>query len=205
MKCKLALTALSLLLGCMIPQASAYDIEPFSTSMELNTYIETRIIVSFAFTQNVTSDAYSAGKSVWQVNIDPLSTSFTTSAADKFTWKLRISYGVVVDQTVTIAVFSGDEAIDTTMFNVQTDQLVLNFEITITKQPEYPTAEDLAAKSVEVLQNELHDYTMAMTRLNEVMRQNMITQWVIVIAVLCVAGLQLWKEFVKGPKREEHP
>lgn len=202
MKAKLLVLLLPLLFA-IIPPADAYDIEPFSTNIELNTYIETRIIVSYAFTQNVTSDAYSAGKSVWQVNIDPLSTSFTTSATDKFTWNLLISYGVVVDQTVTVAVFSGDEAVDTAMFHVQTDKLVLNFEITVTKQPEYPTADELAEQSITVLQNELHEYTMMMMQLNEVMRQNMVTQWVIVIAVLCVAGLQLWKEFVKRPKREE--
>lgn len=197
------LLLLLLLLFISVPKAEAYDAEPFAVSLEINTYIETKIVVSYAFTQNVTSDAYSAGKSVWQVNIDPLVTSFITSAADKFTWHLTVAYDMVVAQGVTIAVFSGDEPVDTAEFDVETNQLTLDFSITVTEQPKYPTAEELADKSIEVLENKFAEYVAEMRRQNELSREHDTMQWVIVGITFLGFVAHVLVPYAKMPKQEE--
>lgn len=205
MEVKILLVPLLLLLLCIVPKANAYDVEPFIANPEISTYIETKIVVSYTFTQNVTSEAFSAGKSVWEVNIDPLVTSFTTSAADKFAWKLTISYSMVVDQTLTIAIFSGEEPVDSWAYTIKTDSITLNFDISVTEQPKYPTAEELADKSIEVLQNQLAEYVAEMRSHNIVNSQNTATQWVIVLIVFAGWVIQTLLPYVKSPKPvEEH-
>lgn len=205
MKTKLLLPLITLsLLALTIPQVQAQDTEPFVLNHEVNTYIETKIVTSYTFTQNVTSDAYSAGQSVWQVNVDPLTTSFITSAADKFTWHLVVSYGTIVDQDITIAVFSGNEPVDSLVLHIQTDRIILNFDISVTKQPKYPTAEELADMSIEVLGNQLQEYVAEMRQQNEISRMNMATQWVVVLIVFGGFIATLLMKYVQTrPKEEE--
>lgn len=188
---------------CFIPHAFAYDVEPFEISPVINTYIDTKIVVSYAFTQNVTSEAFSAGRSVWQVNIDPLITNFETSAADRFTWDLTITYSMIVDQTVTVAIFSGDTPVNSWPFHIKNNQIIFHFDITVTEQPHYPTAEELADMSIEVLENKLTEYTAQIQRSNQIMSSNMVTQWGIIIVVVGVAGLQLWNQYVARKRRRE--
>jgi len=165
----------------LISSARGNGIQPFIANPEINTFIETRIVVSYSFTQNVTSNAYSSGQSVWQVTTDPLVTTFTTSAADKFIWHLTISYTMVVDQTLTIAIFSGDKPVDTWSYPIETDKIILNFDVTVTKQPQYPTAEELADKAVEVFRNELAEIIAEMREQNELSRQHDYFQWAVVM------------------------
>lgn len=168
-----------LVFSCSAIPVNAYEIEPFIANPEISTYIETKIVVSYAFTQNITSEAYSAGKSVWHDEKSPLSASFTTSAADRFTWQLTILYTMVVDQVLTIAIFSGDEPVDSWTYPVKTDKIILDFDISVTAQPKYPTAEELADKSIEVLGNELAEYVAEMRRQNELTRQHATMQWIV--------------------------
>jgi hypothetical protein len=204
MKHKLVFLLLPILLYPILP-ANALDVGPFTVYSEINTYIETKIVVRYAFTQNVTSDAYSAGQSVWQVNIDPLITTFTTSAADRFTWHLTVTYSMMVDQTVTIAIFSGDEPVDSWSYLVRTDKIILNFDVTVTEQPHYPTAEELADMSIEVLSNRLAEYVAEMQTHNQVNSQNLATQWVVVLIVFAGWVIQTLLPYIKPPKRtEEH-
>jgi hypothetical protein len=200
MKLKLFLI---LLLSLMALSNGHVEAQPFEFSPSINTYAETKIVVSYAFTQNVTSEAYAAGKSVWQVNIGHLYTTFVTDAADKFSWKLTINYAVVVNQTVTIAVYSGDQPVNVYPFTVQTDQLVFQFAIVVTQQPRYPTSEEIAEKAVEVLQNQLSEYVAEMRSENELSRENIGTQWFIVITVFAGFVITTLLPYIKKPRREE--
>lgn len=173
-----------LVLLALIPQAKA-DVEPYRMKHELNTYIETKIVVSYTFTQNVTTEAFSAGNSVWSAEIGPLATTFITSAADKFNWHLAIKYSTVVFQTVTIAIFSGKEPVDSMEFDILTDYLIMDFEISVTEQPEYPTAEELANLSIDVLSNRLAEYVAEMREQNRLSREHDMAQWTVVLICFC--------------------
>jgi hypothetical protein len=197
----LLLMLLSML--CVVPRANASEVEAFTLDYEVNTYIETKIVVSYSFTQNVTSDASSAGQSVWQVSVNPLVTTFSTSASDRFTWHLTVSYNMIVVQTITIAVFSGDEAVDSLAFNVKTDTLQLNFDITVTEQPHYPTAEQLADKSIEVLSNRLAEYVAEMRTQNDLSRQHDTAQWFVVLITFCGFIILYVVPKLKEPKHKE--
>jgi len=195
----LMLVLLAACIGAVItPQVKGINSEPFTMKHEINTYIETRIIVSYTFTQNVTTDAYSAGNSVWHAQIGPLSTTFVTSAADKFNWQLSVHYGIIVYQTVTIAVFSGNEPVDYMEFDISANYFIMDFEITVTKQPEYPTAQELADMSIEVLENRLAEYVAEMRKQNELSRQHDIAQWI--VCAICFCGFII----VVIPKFKQH-
>lgn len=197
------LLLLLLLLLYLILPTGASNIEPFTLDYEMSTYIETKVVVSYSFTQNVTSDASSAGQSVWQVSVNPLVTTFSTSASDRFTWSLIVSYSMIVVQTITIAVFSGDEAVDSLAFDVMTDTLQLNFDITVTEQPHYPTAEQLADKSIEVLSNRLAEYVAEMRTQNDLSRQHDTAQWFVVLITFCGFIILYVVPKLKEPKRKE--
>lgn len=177
---------LILLIGFLwIPtiQAQTQTETPFDITLNLNTYIVTRIVISYAFTSNVTSDCFSLAKSIWQVNIAPLSTSFETSALDKFVWTLTIGYESKVYQTITIAIFSGGKAVDTMEYKAGSSMLKFKFDITSIFQPDYPTAEELADFSITLLRNELQSYVAEMRSFNDINQQNIGVQWVIVLIV----------------------
>ncbi len=196
---------LLMLLVCLLTIPSigyAAETVPFTFTHEINSYIETRIIISYSFTQNVTSDAYAAGQSVWQVNVDPLKTSFTTSAADHFTWQLQISYSMTVNQDLTIAVFSGDEAVDSMTLHLKTDHILLNFDISVTEQPEYPTAEELADKSVEAFSNELYEVVAEMRRNNSISSQNTWAQWLLILIVFSGWAINIIRRHIKSGGEE---
>jgi hypothetical protein len=176
---------------------------PFTAESEIHTYIETKIVVSYAFTQNVTSDAYSAGQSVWSVTIDPLVTTFTTSAADRFVWNLIVTYDILVEQSITVAVFSGHEPVDSWSYPIKARKIILQFKVIVTPQPQYPTAEQLAEMSVEVLSNELEEYTSEMRRQNDVTAQNLTVQWLVVLIVFAGWIITTIVPYVKPPKRVE--
>ena len=174
--------------------------EIFTTEFELNTYVETRIVITYAFTQNVTSDAFSMGMSVWEVNIDPMGTTFLTSAVDKFRWHLTIGYDLIVHQTVTIAVFSGGTPADTYSVSCMHATLKFILDITVSTQPHYPTVDELASKSIEVLQNELASYVAEMRSHNIISQQNLTTQWIIVLSVFVGWVIQLAGYFRRKPQ-----
>lgn len=203
MKAKLFFLLLLLSTLISLPKASAVDVEPFAVTVEVSTYIETRIVVSYSFTQNVSSDANSAGKSVWRTTLDPLCSEFITSAADKFTWHLTVSYSMVVAQTVTVAVFSGDEPVDSWRYQVKTDKLLLDFDVTVTTQPKYPTAGELADRSIEVLENKLAEYVAEMKKQNGLSRQHDVMQWFVVMIVFAGFVAQVLLPHVKPSRREE--
>ena len=193
-----------LILLALIPQVRGVDVEPYTMHHELNTYIDTRIVVSYTFTQNVTTDCNSAGNSVWQAEIGPLSTTFVTSAADKFNWHLAVEYETVVFQTVSIAIFSGDEPVDYMDFEILTDRFSMVFEITVTKQPEYPTAEELADMSIEVLENKLAEYVAEMREQNRLSREHDYAQWAVVGVAFCGFIIMVIPKFrQKGPQSKE--
>lgn len=190
------------LLLAVVPRVRA--VEPkFTVKNSLNTYAETKVVVKYSFTQNVTSNAYSAGQSVWKATVGPESTVFTTDAADKFTWHLEIKYGTTVAQTVSVAVFSGNQPVDSREYEVAARLLSFDFDITVTEQPHYPTAEELADKSIQVLGNRLEEYVAEMREQNRISRQ-----YIAVFAVISLvsfggfAGYVLLP-YVRRPKRGE--
>jgi len=178
-KILLLLVLLLPLLASIMPKAYAVDVEPFQATFELNTYAETKIIVSYAFTQNVSSIANSAGKSVWHTTEDPYTAKFATEALDKFTWQLEIQYSLTVAQTLTIAVWSGSQAVNTQELTVKTDKITLIFTATVTQEPRYPTAEEVAQKGYEIFRNEFAEMLYELRTENELNRQQIMMQWVV--------------------------
>ena len=59
------LVLVAIIVNLAVPMVAGQD-NVFKAEFELNTYVDTRIIISYAFTQNVTSDAFSMGMSVAQ-------------------------------------------------------------------------------------------------------------------------------------------
>jgi hypothetical protein len=165
----------------------------YTTDYELNTYTETKIIVSYDFTDQVAGNATSAGKSKWEQQINPMSSTFITDESDRYTWNLIISYTNPVTQLVTVTIFSGNEAVDIVSFTATTERLVLNFQITVTEQPEYPTAEELADKAIEVLDNRMAEYTAEMREMNGLSRQHDMVQWIVVGVAFCASLIVVLK------------
>lgn len=177
----LALSFIFMLVFYSIPHVHA-ETDVFHANVELNTFISTRIVLSFAYTNTITvSDVQSLGQSVYKTVSSPYSVEFITDAIDTFTFTVTILYDEVVSQNITLAIFSGDYPPQGYTWEVKSKKLIINFKVTTMTQPKYPTPEEIAQKSVEVLRNEMSRYTWEVTRTTNVMRENMSTMWVIVV------------------------
>ena len=154
----------------------------FHASIELHPYVQTRIVLSYAYTNTITvSDVKTLGQSVYKAISSPYSVEFMTDAIDTFTFTVTILYDKVVNQNITLAVFSGDLPPQGYTWEVKAQKLIIDFKISTLKQPKYPTPEDIARASIDVLRNEMGRFTWEVRQTADVMRENMATMWVIVV------------------------
>jgi hypothetical protein len=170
---------------------------------QLYTFIETKIVVSYEFTQNVTSDAYSAGNTLWQMEVAPLTTVFSTNARDRFIFTVEIAYTMKVSQAITVAVFSGSGPVDNMELKARGKRVVLEFEVNVTEEPEYPTAEELAQMSVEVLENKLAEYVAEMRTENRIGRWHITVQWILIAVVFVAFIIVTVLPHLKHPQKGE--
>lgn len=195
MRQKIVVSAIVLLLTVLVPVVGAQEAptvfteSPTEMMYDLNTYTETRIIVSYEFTEQVVGNVSSAGKNKWKQSNEPFSSEFETDVADRFTWTLNIRYTETFTQRVTVSVFSGNEAVDRLQFTITSDDITLEFNILATEQPEYPTAEQVADKAIEVLDNRMMEYTAEIRDNNAATREHISVMWIIVILSFSVSIL----------------
>lgn len=202
-KILLFLSLILLLSLSSLTKVHADGTEPFQATFQLNLYADTKIVVSYAFTQNVSSTANSAGKSVWRTNIDPYTATFSTSAYDRFTWQLTILYNIIIAQQVTIAIFSGTLPVTTQEYSVKTNSITFIFTMSVTEQPRPPTAEEYAQASYNLFVNQMNEWIAGMKQQNEMSRQHDYAQWIVIAAFTTVTIVCSLIPYLKRKERRE--
>ena len=151
-------------------------------SLNLQAYKPARIVITYAYTNNFSvSDVSSMGKSMYKITSGPTSIEFKAEDVDRYTFTVEIKYSTVVGQSIQIAVFSAGNPPEGMQFNVKTDVIRLHFTVTVTEEPRYPTAQEVAEQVVRQVANELMQFRQQTEEMLQAQNRNIEVQWMILV------------------------
>jgi len=149
-------------------------------SLNLQAYRPARIVITYAYTNNFSvSDVSSMGKSMYKVVSSPTSIEFKAEDVDRYTFTVTIKYPAVVGQSIQIAVFSAGNPPEAIQFNVKTSTVRIKFTVTVTEEPRYPTAQEVAEQVVRQVANELMQFRRQTDEMLRAQNRNIEVQWMI--------------------------
>ena len=149
-------------------------------SLNLQAYCPARIVITYAYTNNFSvSDVSSMGKSMYKVVSSPTSIEFKAEDVDRYTFTVTIKYPAVVGQSIQIAVFSAGNPPEAIQFNVKTSTVRIKFTVTVTEEPRYPTAQEVAEQVVRQVANELMQFRRQTDEMLRAQNRNIEVQWMI--------------------------
>jgi len=186
-KCMLLLTSI-LFFSLMLPYVHAQSsVEGETASLNLRVYRPTRILITYAYTNNFSvSDVTSVGQSLYKITSSPTSIEFKAEDIDVYTFTVTIRYAEIVGQSVQIAVWSGDQPPQGLQINVKSTAVKIRFEVTVSEQPQYPSAQEVAGQVVQQITSELAAFRMQTNETLDMLNQNMLVQWFLI--VFCAAA-----------------
>jgi len=149
-------------------------------SLNLQAYKPARVVITYAYTNNFSvSDVSSMGKSMYKITSSPTSIEFKAEDVDRYTFTVEIKYMAVVGQSIQIAVFSAGNPPEGLQFNVKTRVFRLQFTVTVTEEPRYPTAQEVAEQVVRQVANELTQFRQQTNEMLQTQSRNIEVQWMI--------------------------
>ena len=156
-------------------------------TMNLNSYAPAKIFISYAYTSSFNiSKVSSVGLSLYQIISGPTSIQFQATDVDSYHFSVVINYNVLVEQTIQVSTWSGDLPPQGTSFSVKANTVTFDFTLTVTKQPKYPTVDQVATAVVNQLSNSLQQFQVSQQNLVSV-----ISNTVMAIGVIAVVALVL--------------
>ena len=154
-------------------------------------YAPAKIIVSFVYTNNVTTNVRTLGTSLYKVTTSPVQVIFEAEAFDVYTIDILIEYSIPVNQTIIIGLYEGGRATKGIEFDTSASRILLTFKVSVVEAPTYPTAEDIANAMANWLQSYLSEYTAQQQTLINQMGQAMLVIGILAVIafVVCVSVL----------------
>jgi len=146
-------------------------------------YAPAKIIVSFVYTNNVSTNVRTLGTSLYKVTTSPVQVVFEAEAFDVYTIDVLIEYTIPVNQTILIGLYEGGRATKGIEFDTSASRIMLTFKVSVVEAPTYPTAEEIANAMANWLQSYLSEYTAQMTITIDKMGET-----TLVVGVLAVIG-----------------
>ena len=182
-KNRLSILAFLIMLSFHLPVMPIHAKEDGSSevaSLNLQAYKPARIVITYAYTNNFSvSDVSSMGKSMYKITSSPTSIEFKAEDVDRYTFTVEIKYAAVVGQSIQIAIFSAGNPPEGMQFNVKTDVVQLQFTVTVTEEPRYPTAQEVAEQVVRQVANELMEFGQQTDEMLQMQNRNIEVQWMI--------------------------
>jgi hypothetical protein len=175
-----------------------------SDSFIINVYAPTNIVLSYSYADNISrSEVFSANKSVWRIDLTPISMTFHTDAVDVYYFSLLLYYRIQTNQTIIIDVYSGSaQTMSESKIDVNANAAEFDFKIITSLEPHFPTVEDYANIVLERLptKQDFFDFLAFQMQQNAMMNSNLEIMWVVV----CInAGLSILAIFVVTFRREK--
>jgi hypothetical protein len=122
-------------------------------SLEL--YAPARVVVSFAYTRNVTIQVSTLGASLYKAVTGPTQIEFQTDSFDVYTLSISIQYEAPVNQTVVIGLFEGGRAAKGLELPMRGNSAQITMKLTVIEAPRFPTAEEVAERVLDRFRNEI--------------------------------------------------
>jgi len=169
----------------------------------LQAYAPARVLISYSYTNNFSvTDVSSVGQSLYKITSGPTSIEFKAEETDRYTFTVDVKYAAIVTQSIQIAVFSAGYPPEGIQLNVKGNVVRLKFTLTVTEEPRYPSAQDVAEQVVKQVSNELSLFEQQTERIVETQNRNLEVQWVLVAFNLSV-NIVLLLVILLRPRREE--
>jgi hypothetical protein len=149
-------------------------------------YAPAKIIISFVYTNNVTTNVRTLGTSLYKVTTSPVQVIFEAEAFDAYTIEVRIEYSIPVNQTVLIGLYEGGRATKGIEFDTSANRILISFKVSVVEAPRYPSSEEIATAMAHWLESYLNEYTGQMTTTISKMGETSL-----VVGVLAVVGFTL--------------
>ncbi|MEM3361429.1 MAG: hypothetical protein QXV85_09540 [Candidatus Bathyarchaeia archaeon] len=146
-------------------------------------YAPAKIIVSFVYTNNVSTNVRTLGTSLYKVTTSPVQVVFEAEAFDVYTIDVLIEYAIPVNQTVVIGLYEGGRAVKGIEFDTSASRIYISMHVSVVEAPTFPTAEQIADAMANWLQSYLSEYTAQQTNTINKMSETML-----VVGVLAVIG-----------------
>ena len=180
------------------PSRAQEDDTGEAASLNLQAYVPARILISYTYTNNFSvTDVSSMGKSLYKITSGPTSIEFKAEDIDRYTFTVDIKYAAVVTQSVQIAVFSAGSPPEGLQFNIRGSYVRLKFSLTVTEEPMYPSAQEVAEQVVLQVSYQLTEFERQTQDIMEMQNRNLTTMWVLIVFSLVVnlallAAIILW-------------
>ncbi|MEM3761056.1 MAG: hypothetical protein QXZ02_08130 [Candidatus Bathyarchaeia archaeon] len=146
-------------------------------------YAPAKIIVSFVYTNNVSTNVRTLGTSLYKITTSPVQIVFEAEAFDVYTIDVLIEYAIPVNQTVIIGLYEGGRAVKGIEFDTSSSRICLSMHVSVVEAPTFPTAEQIADAMANWLQSYLSEYTAQQTNTINKMSETMLA-----VGVLAVIG-----------------
>jgi len=121
-------------------------------------YAPARVVVSFAYTKNVSIHVSTLGSSLYKAVTSPVQVEFSTEAFDVYTITIQVLYDITVDQTVTVGLFEGGRAAKGLEFNIASTGFTITMQLSVIEAPHYPTADEISDLMWQRWRNELDEF-----------------------------------------------
>lgn len=124
----------------------------YDTEIGLTVYAPCKIQVDFDYTRNVSvGDVYSLGPSLFEVTTSPIEFFFVTTDVDSYSFDLELSYEFHTIQTLRLRINSGSVPPSIIEMPVEASKLTMHFSVTVLREPEYPSTEEVTESVVQYL------------------------------------------------------
>ena len=129
-------------------------------SMNLQSYSPARILITYAYTSSFNISKVSAvGMSLYRIVSGPTSVDFQAVDIDSYHFSVVISYqNIMVEQNIQISTWSGSQSPQGTIFSVRANIIRFDFTLTVSKEPKYPSVDEVAIAVVNQLSNSLQQF-----------------------------------------------
>jgi hypothetical protein len=181
----------------------------YDVQTQLNLYATAKVTISYVYTANFTgpvgmTTASNSTLSIWHLDESPESMQFYTSDLDTYTFDIVLSYSQTIDQTVIITSWSGDLQPNTMRYHIDNDVVYLHFVVSVSKEPTYPSTEDVANESVNLMRGDLQTYYTQIDTLTNELTMNTWEMWAVwagtvvtviislVVSLVTLRKLQAW-------------
>lgn len=134
--------------------------------MDLQSYAPARVLISYTYTSSFNISQVSAiGKSLYRIVSGPTSIEFQAVDVDKYHFAVEISYAAQVEQSIQIATWSGSQAPNGLQISVKANVVRFDFTLIVTKEPQYPSVQEVAEAVVKQMSNSLQQFQVGQQKL----------------------------------------
>jgi len=197
------LLLLLLILPAGVVPASAQMGGPYESQVRLTLYAPCVVKLEYEYTKNVSvSDVSSMGPSLYEATQSPLEFRFEAEDVDTYIFTVELAYEYRTIQTMRLTLFSGSQPPSTIELPAEAANVTFRFEVTVQKEPVYPTVEDIAENVASHITGQLEIFHAENQSIYRHIYEGLLN-YSYLFALVVVALIILLFIVYKGLRREE--